>query len=45
MAIAIPQTAAAHPTQNEALERDLEELAAHKQILGHAARRQESASF
>ena len=31
MAIAIPQTAAAHPTANDALERDLEELAAHKQ--------------
>ncbi|MGZ3426871.1 MAG: aldehyde dehydrogenase family protein, partial [Polyangia bacterium] len=31
MAIAIPQTAAAHPTANDALERELEELAAHKQ--------------
>lgn len=31
MAIAIPQTAAAHPTANDALARDLAELAAQKQ--------------
>ncbi|MDB4966307.1 MAG: Aldehyde dehydrogenase [Myxococcales bacterium] len=31
MSIAIPQTAAAHPTANDALARDLEVLAAHKQ--------------
>ena len=31
MSIAIPQTAAAHPTEHAALERELEELAAHKQ--------------
>jgi aldehyde dehydrogenase (NAD(P)+) len=31
MAIAIPQTAAAHPTANDTLDRDLKVLAAHKQ--------------